>query len=213
MMRSGEVILQQALMAQQTLLIEQWATASADVYGQLPANLLADAQNWWAKNGSTLQIVQGWPWQEQILAGVGIVLGPEEEADPNSQPLGESVDFAGGEYDSSPYQEGHGTYLTSTFEVLIVTPNANLVVYLDLFVKWALLQQRAAFSEQGFYDQRLGAQDLEPDFRIIANESIPVFRRIRTLRCGHWETYTVPGVTSTGVSVGLTPAGLVTLEE
>lgn len=219
---SPELLLQSLIQAQQQNLMANYAAYSQSIYGNLPTDFQQDAADWWAAKGTSLTIQQGYAWMPQQLPLVSIVHGEGQEVE-SDQPIGEMLGsvytpgtesdyFLAGDFPADfaqppSYDEYHGTVFRTQFRFHVLTANANLTIYLALFVKWVLLSQRAYLSqpEQGLIRQLLSISDLTPDPEAMRTDSVPVYERVVTLTASHYDSYIVPGTAITGVQMNLTP--------
>ena len=166
-----------------------------DIYGNLPTtpfDYQSDAANFWLQQGNSVTVLQGYAWQEQNLPLIAIILGDSSEVTA-FQPIGEVVDV---NYDATAgtYDEQHGSLFQTQYRLHILSTNANLTLYIALFLKWVLLTQRTNLTGYGLMEQRVTIGDLVPDPNAMKNESLPVYERVLTLSCTHYDTYTVNGV-------------------
>lgn len=200
-----EILLQTTLQSQVTNLMQNYATYGPSIYGNLPTtpfNYQQDAQNFWTQQGNSLTVMQGYAWQEQNLPLVALVLGSSDEVTA-FQPIGEVVDV---NYDATAgtYSEEHGSLFSTRYQLHVLSANANLTLYIALFVKWVLLSQRTYLTGEGLMEQRVSMGDLVPDPNAVQNESFPVYERLVTLTCTHWDSYEVDGIVPSGYTMDIT---------
>ncbi len=197
-----ELMVQTALQNAVSDLVANYATSGMDVYGFLPTSpfdFQTDAQNFWQTNSASLLIQQGLAWQEIQAPQLAILpQGSDEAQQYIGQVVGIDLD-ANGNYTG----EQHGTEFSSQIDIHCLAVNANLVAYLVLFAKWALTNQRAALTQAGLMEQRISVGallNLEEQLK----ESVPVFARILTLSCTHYDTYNEVGIVPSSTSVNAT---------
>ncbi len=197
-----ELLIQTVLQDAVQNLVTNYTTVGADVYGNLPTSpfdFQTDAQNFWQQNSGSLLIQQGLSWQEIQAPQLAVVPG---ESDETEQYVGQIVTVeidANGNYTG----EAHGTEFSSQIQIHCLAVNANLVAYLALFAKWALVNQRTTLTSAGLMEQRVQVGELV-NLEQQLNESVPVFARIITLSCTHFDTYSEVGIIPSDVTITMT---------
>ena len=117
-----------------------------------------------AFTGLVIPVALGYPRAAAELPGVYVVLGAAHEAD---QVIGEEFHE---QYLTNPtpppaalgWDVDAGTWMQTSMRLCCWTLNANLTVWLQTVVWWALLGTRDVLTSAGYTEQRIGATDFEP---------------------------------------------------
>lgn len=107
-------------------------------------------------------------------------------------------------YVSAAGQYSASTSVGSTYEIGVHGPNQNLILWLQMWVKWALWYNTLTLEQQyGLYKQRVSGGPLEPDPNSMQDSVFPFYRRL-WLEAEHNDTWTMlAGTQVTSASVTL----------
>lgn len=133
----------------------------------------------------------GYPRDATVLPGVFVVLGAlQEDVQTIGSGFGSEVEYhIAGDVTGDPlyWNDQEGTFVRSTVRLCCWTENANLTVWLQNVVLWALLRDRSHLNDAGYQEQRVAATDFEPLPRWFPTF---VYRRDVTISAQHALTFT-----------------------
>jgi hypothetical protein len=156
-----------------------------DVFANYPDALRLEAKQYLAEN--KIEVLLNWPREGQTQPCVAIVNAGEAEA-PDKDVLGdflEEVAVLGGDADLTAYE---GIALNGTYQMLVLTKDPRLAVYMTYVVFTLLVLSRDNFLSAGMHNIVLNASDLR-----FEEQLLPEFSNSRmvTLTCMHYHAVPV----------------------
>lgn len=199
----------------QTALKQGFAAVAAnvdlldDIFANYPADMLSEVKRYLTEH--KVEVVLNWPKEGQTLPTIAIVNAGDSEA-ADKDVLGDFFEeLTVGETDSN-ISEYRGIALNGTYQMLVLSQDPRLSMYLAYLTLTMLILNAQTFQEGGLHNVVLSAADLRFEEQLLPEWSNS---RMVTLTCLHYHAVPVTErlltqlvvVVSAGVSVTVSEGG------
>lgn len=173
-----------------------------NIFSQLSATRQTEIATWFANPANIVTAQQGYPLQPVEMPILAVTVADMNEPETfTGMGVGDETD------DSGDVTSTMASYFSTAYRIGCVATNANLEIYLQALVRWALLQNRGVLSSQyGLLDQHISGGQFVPLPDSLRDSTWPFERPIilTATNIDTWTVYTPQSDTVTGVTPVLT---------
>lgn len=156
-----------------------------DIFANYPADMLAEVKKYLTEH--KVEVVLNWPREAMTSPTVAIVNSGDSEA-PDKDTLGDFLEELTVSETDANITEYRGIALNSTYQMLVLSQDPRLSMYLAYLVTTMLLLNSPMFQEAGMHNIVLGTADLRFEEPLLPEWSNS---RMVTLTCLHYHAVPV----------------------
>ena len=177
-----------------------------DIFANYPADMLAEVKEYLTKH--KVEVVLNWPSEGMTLPTVAIVNAGEQEVAGNDA-LGDVLEELETAATDANISEYRGVALNGTYQLLVLTDDPRLSMYLAYLVMTMLVLNSPGFQVGGMHNIVLSVADLRFEEGLLPEWA---HSRMVTLTCLHYHAVPVTERLLTGLCVDVAVAVNVTVK-